>query len=520
MFSLLTEQWLPVKYRDGSVGKIAPWQMVEPEILDLAYPRPDFQGAAYQFLIGLLQTAFSPEGEEEWEETLNGVQGEVLQEALSKLAPAMQFGEEKPAFMQDFSELDGDLVPISGLLIDAPGGNTLKLNKDHFVKRGVVSAMCPHCAAMALFTLQTNAPSGGQGHRTGMRGGGPMTTLVMPLSDDKSLWCKLWLNVLSQEDMSIGTCDKQVFPWLAETRVSDKTGKPVTPESANKLQAYWGMPRRIGLDFGSVREGQCDLCGEQSDVLFTHYRTKNYGVQYDGWLHPLTPYRKALKDEQAPMLSVKGQPGGLAYKDWLGLILRGQNNGNEQYPAKIVQVNAERDHSALGVKMGLWCFAFDMDNMKARCWYEHRIPISALSSEDAAALDYDLSVAVALAAETLPILRSALRDAWFESPKYARGDFSAIDRAYWQETEIYFSQLLHSLLSKENSVAALVTWISSLHRYVLAVYDLRIFSHPDNPNNLEREVTARKRLTANFYKLKSYKTLKEITKDREEVASV
>jgi hypothetical protein len=29
-----------------------------------------------------------------------------------------------------------------------------------------------------LFSLQLNAPSGGKGYRTGLRGGGPLTTLI------------------------------------------------------------------------------------------------------------------------------------------------------------------------------------------------------------------------------------------------------------------------------------------------------------------------------------------------------
>ncbi|MGG2362666.1 type I-E CRISPR-associated protein Cse1/CasA, partial [Salmonella enterica] len=81
------------------------------------------------------------------------------------------------------------------LLIESPGANTLKKNLDHFVRRGRVEVLAPAAAAMALFTLQTFAPSGGAGHRTSLRGGGPLTTLVRPgtvagLSD--ALWPLLW----------------------------------------------------------------------------------------------------------------------------------------------------------------------------------------------------------------------------------------------------------------------------------------------------------------------------------------
>nr|WP_231886596.1 type I-E CRISPR-associated protein Cse1/CasA [Methylomonas methanica] len=65
----------------------------------------------------------------------------------------------------------------------------------------MANQLCPSCAATALFTLQTNAPSGGVGHRVGLRGGGPLTTLVLPKASQTTLWQKLWLNVFNQEDL-------------------------------------------------------------------------------------------------------------------------------------------------------------------------------------------------------------------------------------------------------------------------------------------------------------------------------
>lgn len=81
----------------------------------------------------------------------------------------------------------------------------------------------------------------------------------------------------------------------------------MTPENAHPLQAYWGMPRRIELDFSQTMAGICDLCGEHHESLLLQMRSKNYGVQYDSWLHPFSPYRQALKDPSAPWLALKGQ---------------------------------------------------------------------------------------------------------------------------------------------------------------------------------------------------------------------
>ena len=69
--NLITDQWLPVIRKDGSKEKIAPWQITDGinddrPIMEIDAPRADFKGALYQFLIGLLQTAFAPEDEDEW----------------------------------------------------------------------------------------------------------------------------------------------------------------------------------------------------------------------------------------------------------------------------------------------------------------------------------------------------------------------------------------------------------------------------------------------------------------------
>jgi CRISPR system Cascade subunit CasA len=84
-----------------------------------------------------------------------------LEEALMPLAAAFEWDAEGARFMQDFDlrASDGEPVGIAALLIESPGENTVKNNSDLFVKRGHVQALCDHCAALALFTLQLNAPS-------------------------------------------------------------------------------------------------------------------------------------------------------------------------------------------------------------------------------------------------------------------------------------------------------------------------------------------------------------------------
>ncbi len=98
MFSLLTEPRLPaitVQARE----KDFPQQLSDDDIVELTYPVADFQGGAYQFLIGLLQTTYAPEDEDSWKDIWReGLDSEARRQALASIADAMQFGPQKPAF--------------------------------------------------------------------------------------------------------------------------------------------------------------------------------------------------------------------------------------------------------------------------------------------------------------------------------------------------------------------------------------------------------------------------------------
>lgn len=342
-FSLLTTPWLPVRFKDGTTGKLAPVDLADENVVDIAAPRADLQGAAWQFLLGLLQSSFAPKDYRRWDDIWeDGLEAEKLREALLSLEHAFQFGPDSPSFMQDFEVLMGDKVQVASLLPEIPGAQTTKFNKDHFIKRGVTEHVCSHCSALALFSLQLNAPSGGKGYRTGIRGGGPMTTLIelqeYQGNQQAPLWRKLWLNVMPQDEADLPLpkkFDDLVFPWLGPTRTSELAGAVVTDDQVNKLQAYWGMPRRIRIDFNTTTVGNCDICGEQDDALLSLMTTKNYGANYAMWQHPLTPYRVPLK-EGGEFYSVKPQPGGLIWRDWLGLIETGKSENNTELPALVV----------------------------------------------------------------------------------------------------------------------------------------------------------------------------------------
>src|SRR5262249_18670827 len=191
-----------------------------------------------------------------------------------------------PRFFQDREALEGEATDIGALLIDAPGEKSIRDNADHFVKRGRTGVLSRAGAAIALLTLQTSAPTGGAGHRTSLRGGGPLTTLVLPGQPAKvepTLWQLLWSNV--PDEFHAEPADyKRVFPWLIPTRASDKTGETTTTDLVHPAHAFFGMPRRVRLVFEPNTEKRaCDLLGTIDDVVVTKYITRPSGNNYKGW---------------------------------------------------------------------------------------------------------------------------------------------------------------------------------------------------------------------------------------------
>ena len=450
--NLLNEPWMPVRRRDGSREWIGPHQISDPNIVAFDADRPDFNGALAQFAIGLLQTTTPIDSPIAWRQLFASPPDKATLESwLVPVTAAFEFDGEGPRFMQDrtLNADEGTVNEIGALLIESPGGSTLEKNIDHFVKRGQVVAMCPHCAASALVTLQINAPSGGAGHRTGLRGGGPLTTLVVS-QQQQSLWHDLWLNVrersvfLAQGGDSTKIAEHFAFPWLEDIKKIQKEDGETAPIQVHPAHVYWAMPRRIRLDFDQVSAGLCEICERPSNQLVRQYVTKNYGLNYKGvWDHPLSPYYEA-KDGWLPLHL---QPGGIGYRHWLAWMLGLSSDKRKQRPARVVEHFLEHRRRQAGGQLRLWAFGYDMDNMKARCWYESVLPLYGLAEcgrEAQRRVESEVGVWLGGAEMAASCLRGAVKDAWFS--RDARGDFSVIDVSFWNRTEPDFYRQLKRLI--------------------------------------------------------------------------
>lgn len=517
VFNLIRAAWLPVRRRSGAVERIPPWQitdgMADDPFVAVAWPRPDFDGAAHEFLIGLLSTAAAPEDDDAWADWwLSPPAPDDLQRRFASLAHAFDLDGPGPRFLQDLDPLEGsEEKEVAALLIDAPGAQTLRNNADLFVKRGGVPVMCRAAAAMALFALSAYAPAGGAGHRTSLRGGGPLTTLIAADQGDGrgTLWGRLWPNVESEEQVAerdgpvLRRDDHEtIFPWLVPTRTSNRKagGRVTTPQDVHSLQVYWGMPRRIRLLFEEEDGRSCGLTGEHDSVVVRAYRTRNYGTDYsEGFSHPLTPYYRQ-NAKQTTRLPVHPRPGGISYRHWPGLVFPGDDGLRE--PAQVVRHWPERRNVV--ARMRVVAFGYDMDNMKARAWVESEMPLWLLSDEGARDM---LRQFVALATEgagtVSRLLTRAVKAALFERPGDAPGDFGFIAERFYRATEAAFHGALdeaaRSIESEPDAddppVSVRKAWLPIMARAALRLFDEYAPSDGLEDRAMHRHVQARFLLT-------------------------
>lgn len=499
--NLINDAWIPVRRADGTPDKIEPWRMADhvnsnrSPIVTIASPRPDFDGALTQFLIGLLQTTCTPDEKGWWDWREKPPSPDVLKERFTMASRAFELaGAEGPLFMQERLARNNKAKthPISYLLIGAATDSTLKQNTDHFQKRFREhdECLCASCAAAALYTLQTFAPSGGgggDGKFTGLRGGGPLTTLIL----GQYLWETVWLNMVVGKAFVVRSPSAKVFPWLDLASFISESApvKTVHSDDMEALHVFWGMPRRINLDF-SANTGRkaCVVCREVVDLVCQQYRDRAGGLTYQyekmrngkkekkpSWIfprHPLSPYNEndGGHDNDKRPSAIHPQPGGIGYRHWLGLVENSTDGKLRRMPATAV----EQFRSLAREDTRLWAFGYDMVNMKARCWYDATMPILSVEEGLEPFFKAHVKQLVKAANWVADVLRKRTKDAIFGEAD-VRGDLNFVQTNFWAATEREFfelSRLLRDAMRQRVSeIPVLERWLFVLRGSALIVFD-------------------------------------------------
>jgi CRISPR system Cascade subunit CasA len=539
-FNLIEARWLPVRRLSGRRDYVRPADIIDrldtDPIVALDFPRPDWNAAVTEWLIGVLAVVIAPRDAVDWHRTwANPPSPDALHAQVQRIAFAFDLDGDGPRCLQDRDPLaDSDDKPVAALFIDAAGEQTEKKNTDLFVKRSTATGLSLPYAAAALITLQTYAPAGGQGNRTGLRGGGPLTTLpavhrarvggnstrIITL-----LWDLVWASV--PDRVKIGDAPATpddpdwalIFPWRAPTRTSE-TNRATTPDDAHHLQQFFGMPRRIRLTFGPAGNHRCALDGPVGDVLVRSFRQKNYGVKYEGWEHVLSPNRP---DKKAGKLPLHPQPGGATYRDWMTWVAAPSGDVTraaciQAWDERLKRIKDAGD--AVSLSTDVWqssvvAFGYDMDNMKARGWLEARIPFfhpppgadtdawpqqffpmakALVEATDTAASYLRSQVKIAV---TGKLNREGQYRASENLPKDAYADL--VER-FWRDMEPVFRDAMAKLRDApaDTDTTIRTAFAGHLRRCVLAIFDEMAGTDDLADRDAKRIVTARATLQGAF----------------------
>ena len=541
--NLILDAWLPIRRLSGERAWIRPADITsafaDDPILALDFPRPDWNAAVTELLIGLLACVIAPEGDGEWAELwASPPSPEQLADHLAPLAFAFNLDSEGPRCFQDFDAPDKGWKqrPIEWLVLAGPVENTVKLNSDLFSKRQRITALGAPYAAAALVTQQTFAPEGGPGFRTSIRGGGPLTTLatlrnLKRNSTAATLWKLVWASVPGEEwadsselrDLAEGDAAwRRIFPWLSHTRIS-ANDKPTTPEDAHLLQAFFGLPCRIRLVTEDPGVAKCSLGSPSHFGTVRSWWTRNHGTMYVGWRHPLSPYQS----KENAVTAIHPRPGIAAYRNWLDW--NALQDSSKKEPSRSIRAWGGRLNKLLALRGGesfdsgeAWqsevlAYGYDFKQNKARAWMEIRIPyFDPPPGEDNARwskLFFDtVRQLVAGAAEAGSTLRYRVRLAKFGScdrengayslPKTSPGKdaFEDLYETFWRETEADFRAALDELRATpaDESMTVREAFLGALRSKALRLFDEIAGTDNLGDQDARRIVEARSGLTYAF----------------------
>ena len=538
-FNLITSPWIPAKRSSGKIEMITPAQITEDHehdpFVEVHSPRADLDACYTLFLIGLVQTAMPPKhGTNQWWGWLaTPPSPTILREAFEPIRHAFELVGDGPCFMQELGGLEGSEVPITDLFVNAPGDNTRKENRDFFIKRSD-ELLSEEAAAIALYALQINASGGGNGYHTSIRGGGPLTTLVL----GPTLWSTVLANLLDDKEVDLehGLPKdlSKIFLWLAPTRMSNpkENGVDTTPKDTHHLHHYWSMPWRISLEPRRAPGSPCAIYNERQGVFGSFIKT-NHGTNYTGlWKHPLTPYRiKRDKKGTVDFISLKANTRSIRYTNWPQIALVSAST-EDFHIAEAVRLLSERRLSGraekkkskpypwLSKRRTLWLFGYEMDKAKTLQWHDARGPLLIEPDPEDPALAPLARMMIVTAERVEETLYRAIRKVlcqkvigknglnytWDRAPDNAPTRSSthvaSILEAFWDETTPSFHDTLYEASDLLDAGNDLITdfdpqreaWLTLLHRCAVALFDRQAPSEFAHLRDMRTHAAARSEL--------------------------
>jgi CRISPR system Cascade subunit CasA len=288
--NLVRDPWIPVQ-KDSAFRHLTLKELLcRDGRWTVSLPRDDLEMACLQLLIALTQALFTPKDLHQWLKREKRPLSEAEFDAgTAPFADWFDLDHEQHPFMQTRGVETNEVTPIQKLFVGLPEGN----NHAFFNRVSEIGAVCPSCAAIALYNQAASSPSFGGGFKAGLRGNAPITTLVH--ADD--LRKLIWRNVLHGESL-----DTALPGW----RKLDRKDAPVwrKPIQAQRKMRWPEIGLKRGLFWQSARleltrpevAVRCNCCGAEIDHGYTGFYKEKFNYTLEGqWPHPLSPRQWEVK---------------------------------------------------------------------------------------------------------------------------------------------------------------------------------------------------------------------------------
>ncbi len=282
--NLLEDPWIPVRANGGTGAfRLLTYRelLCEPdEAWQIGLPRDDLELACLQLLVCMTQVMFLPEDERMLRARI--AKPLSVTEFDSGTAPCcdcFDLDHATQPFMQSRGVKAVEDTPIQKLLIGLPEGN----NHAFFNEAGEVRQLCGSLAAIALFNQASNCPSFGGGFKGSLRGGAPITTLVLGCG----LRDMVWRNVLTRPRVALRQISMSTWAEDQPTWVRPIVDKSIVPwDEIGLIRGLFWQPARVELVKSAANE-PCDLLGGEPGSTYSGFRKEKFNFTVHGvWPHP------------------------------------------------------------------------------------------------------------------------------------------------------------------------------------------------------------------------------------------
>jgi CRISPR system Cascade subunit CasA len=201
------------------------------------------------------------------------------------------------------------------------------------------------------------------------------------------------------------------------------------------------------------------------------------------------------------------QPGGFSYRHWSNWVVR----SDTRIPARVVS-HFDTFNKIPGAQLRIWAFGYDMDNMKARAWYETTVPLYLMPpGEQRQRFIQQANNLIEAAIQAAGYVQGAIKDAWFRRPGDVRGDTAFLREAFFDRTEGAFYSLLrksHEMALQESDDTELrQQWLNSLRKEAEALFEERAENGALDEGDLARVARAHNELRKKLWGNKLYTIL-------------